>query len=148
VYSRVVRIKKNVEYHQTYFILSFIIFEIIPFFTLSILNLNLALLVKLYNDELHKLRNEPSDKELSRSLSINQAPRVSIKRLLNQDTFSKNKDKDVLPMRRLQQPLPPKRIDNLEISSNKPMYSKEMTDESESTSEMIKSIHLSIKKLF
>nr|QVK45816.1 G protein-coupled receptor [Proales similis] len=49
---RVVVVMKFEEWHKFYFTLSFILFEIIPFLVLSILNLNLVMMVRNSNKEL------------------------------------------------------------------------------------------------
>jgi hypothetical protein len=55
--QKVLVVKKYEKFHSFYFGLSFIIFEIVPFFVLSLLNLNLLLLLKKSNKEIEKLNN-------------------------------------------------------------------------------------------
>lgn len=56
------------DYQKLYFVLSFFIFEIVPFFILSILNLNLIILVK---NSLKELQNYNSDDVSFRRKSMN-----------------------------------------------------------------------------
>ena len=55
--QKVLVIKKYEHFQSLYFSLSFIIFEIVPFFVLSLLNLNLLLLLKKSNKEIEMLNN-------------------------------------------------------------------------------------------
>ena len=55
VTKRVIVVKKHEEYHQMYFTVSLTIFEIIPFFLLSMLNLSIIVLLKKSNQKFDTL---------------------------------------------------------------------------------------------